>query len=307
MKQAIEWADGCKPKYDKIPKVGAIIAVGDKAIGWGRRGNGNEGDDQHAERKALESVEDESLLPQATLYTTLEPCTRDVRTVGLECCTDLILQHRIKKVFIGMLDPNQGVAGKGISRLQTSKVQVELFRPDFVEEIRTKNAAFIRTQETLGATIISPEEGDELHTYNTGGKHTIRFTCLNPPGDSNFLLISHDGLYWPQPPGQFHQIDNNTWTVVANFGITGVHTLQIVTANDLGKVLIIYYWKVVEQNSRRNSNLKDHLKGLWPKQIRLLLGETFPGIQMMGLPKGLTLEASVTVTIAEKPPEPEIK
>ncbi len=33
MREAIDWADGCKPKYDHIPKVGAIIAIGRKVIG----------------------------------------------------------------------------------------------------------------------------------------------------------------------------------------------------------------------------------------------------------------------------------
>ena len=31
MREAITWADGCKPKKDSIPKVGAIIAIGPKA------------------------------------------------------------------------------------------------------------------------------------------------------------------------------------------------------------------------------------------------------------------------------------
>jgi pyrimidine deaminase RibD-like protein len=81
-------------------KVGAVIAIGNKPLGRGRRGRGNEGDDDHAEQDALKQVADVTQLPQATLYTTLEPCTRAVRTKELECCTELILQHKIKKVFI---------------------------------------------------------------------------------------------------------------------------------------------------------------------------------------------------------------
>lgn len=54
MKEAIAWADDCHPVKENIPKVGAIIAVGDKAIGRGRRGTGKEGDDEHAERKDFE-------------------------------------------------------------------------------------------------------------------------------------------------------------------------------------------------------------------------------------------------------------
>ena len=103
MKEAIKWAEGCHPVKESIPKVGAIIVTEKKAIGRGRRGTGEEGDDQHAEWHALSQVEDKALLPNATLYTTLEPCTMHVRSKPLEPCTELIRQHQIKKVFIGIL------------------------------------------------------------------------------------------------------------------------------------------------------------------------------------------------------------
>jgi pyrimidine deaminase RibD-like protein len=71
MEEAIKWANGCQPIKESIPKVGAVIAVGQNVIGRGRRGTGEEGDDLHAEEVAIESVKDKSLLAQATLYTDL--------------------------------------------------------------------------------------------------------------------------------------------------------------------------------------------------------------------------------------------
>ena len=208
MEEAIEWADGCHPVKESIPKVGAIIAVENKAIGRGRRGTGKEGDDEHAERNALNQVPlgEKSKLGQATLYTTLEPCTAFVRSKPLECCTELIRQHQIKKVFVGILDPNQGVTGKGLWHLQDTGVEVALFPHDLSTRIRIQNTTFIRSQQTLGATILTPRSGDELATYATGGKHAIRFKCLNPPGADTYLLAYRDGLFWPQP-GPFRQIE----------------------------------------------------------------------------------------------------
>jgi diaminohydroxyphosphoribosylaminopyrimidine deaminase / 5-amino-6-(5-phosphoribosylamino)uracil reductase len=80
-----------------------------RVLGRGRRGTGVGGDDQHAENNASDKVGYPSQLSQATstLYTTLEPCTKPVRTKELECCTEMILQHGIKRVVIGILDPNQ--------------------------------------------------------------------------------------------------------------------------------------------------------------------------------------------------------
>jgi len=296
MRQAIDWASGCKPIKDSIPKVGAVIAIGERVIGRGRRGTGVEGDDQHAEWHALREVTDKTKLPEATLYTTLKPCTRDVRTKGLESCTELIHQHKIKRVFIGILDPNQGVTGKGLWRLQDSGVEVTLFPHNLGQEIRSMNAPFIRSQRTLGATIISPKNGDVLKTSETQGKHPIRFKCLNPPGTDYYLFSFRQGLCWPQP-GPFRQVEEGVWEIDAYFGATEEHTLHLVTANDLGRALIEYYRKIVRLSTERREKLKNEIT---TEQLALLGGD-YPGIQMNGLPKGFRSEASVAITIAKRP------
>lgn len=293
MKEAITWAQQCNPAKESIPKVGAIIAVGPRVIGRGRRGTGIEGDNDHAEQHAINAIsqEDKRLLPQSTLYTTLEPCTREVRSNPLKCCTELIHQHRIKRVFIGILDPNQGVTGKGLWYLQRNGVEVALFPHGLSEEIRVMNTSFIRSQETLGVTFISPRNGQEIRTYLTGGVHPIRFESLNPPGPDTYLLEYKDGQYWPQA-GPFRSIEPGVWETDAHFGSVGECTLQIVTVNDLGKALIQYYWKVVEENKKRRERLQSKVE-------RWLLGGDHPGIPMNGLPKGIRLEGeSLRVFIA---------
>ena len=226
MKEAIAWADDCRPVKEGIPKVGAIIAIGERALGRGRRGTGKTGDDDHAELNALKAVDekDKSLLAQATLYTTLEPCTGPVRSIGELACTELIRQHQIRKVFVGILDPNQGVTGKGLWRLQENRVEVSLFPHELYKEILIQNAAFIRSQQTLGATIIAPTDGQELPTYKSEGRCPVRFKCLNPPGMSTYLLTYREGLYWPQS-GPFREIEEGTWEIDAHFGTTGGHVL----------------------------------------------------------------------------------
>lgn len=293
MKLAIEWANGCSPKTSSIPKVGAIIVAGGNVIGRGRRGTGIEGDDHHAERTALKDVDDKASLANATLFTTLEPCTRDVRSVPLECCTELIIQHRIKKVFVGNLDPNQGVTGKGILRLQEAGVDVELFPHELTQQLRAINAPFIRTQQGLGATIISPADG-EVIPNPSGNEITrqVRFKCLNPPTDNNFLLCFFNGLCWPQihTPRECGQ---DEWEMEAGFGPRGQHVLHLVTATDLGKVLMMFCNKVYQENRERHQRVS---KALSQDQLNLL-GNSYPGISMIGLPKGLRSEASVTVNV----------
>lgn len=53
-----------------------MIVVSNVVIGKGKRGSGEPNDDDHAEKTAIASVPDPGELPKATVYTTLEPCTR---------------------------------------------------------------------------------------------------------------------------------------------------------------------------------------------------------------------------------------
>jgi diaminohydroxyphosphoribosylaminopyrimidine deaminase/5-amino-6-(5-phosphoribosylamino)uracil reductase len=93
------------------PSVGAVIVYNDKIIGEGFTSSygGN-----HAEVNAIQSVTDKSILKEATLYVTLEPCSHFGKTPP---CADLINTHGIKKVVIGLLDPHEKVAGKGVQKL----------------------------------------------------------------------------------------------------------------------------------------------------------------------------------------------
>jgi pyrimidine deaminase RibD-like protein len=295
MQEAIRLANECKPNSPRVPKVGAIIAVDGVVVGRACRGTGEEADDDHAEHKAILQVIDRARLPEAVLYTTLEPCTPDVRTQGEACCTELILQYRIKKVVVGILDPNQEVTGKGLWKLQDRNVDVELFPDALARQIRAGNADFIRCHQTLGAKIVSPQHRDVLETTKTHGRHAVRVRCLNPPNATNYLFTSSNGLYWPQP-GPFRAIDSEHWEIDAFFGALGDHSLHIVTATEIGQVLIEYYRKVVRWNVERRERLKKYNPS--QEDLARLLGGDYFGITMTGLQKGLRSEDSITVTIA---------
>ena len=100
------------------PSVGAVIVYNDKIIGEGftSQYGGN-----HAEVNAINSVKNISVLKEATIYVTLEPCAHFGKTPP---CADLIVKYQIKNVVIGCLDTNNLVAGKGIKRLQKAGINV---------------------------------------------------------------------------------------------------------------------------------------------------------------------------------------
>ena len=94
------------------PMVGSVIVHGGKIIG---EGHTSPYGGPHAEVNAINSVKDPSLLREATLYVTLEPCSHYGKTPP---CADLIIRHNIPKVVIGILDPNEKVAGRGVEKLR---------------------------------------------------------------------------------------------------------------------------------------------------------------------------------------------
>ncbi|MCB0329362.1 MAG: bifunctional diaminohydroxyphosphoribosylaminopyrimidine deaminase/5-amino-6-(5-phosphoribosylamino)uracil reductase RibD [Bdellovibrionales bacterium] len=100
------------------PMVGAVIVREDRVIGEGYH---EQFGGPHAEVKAIQSVTDQELLRDATLYVNLEPCNHMGKTPP---CTEAILQTEISRVVIGMSDLNPLVAGQGIQRLQEAGIQV---------------------------------------------------------------------------------------------------------------------------------------------------------------------------------------
>jgi len=88
------------------PLVGAVIVQEGTIIGEGFHPGAGQ---PHAEVFALRQAAEKAR--GATLYVNLEPCNHYGRTPP---CSEAIVQAGIKKVVVGMIDPNPLVAGKGI-------------------------------------------------------------------------------------------------------------------------------------------------------------------------------------------------
>jgi diaminohydroxyphosphoribosylaminopyrimidine deaminase / 5-amino-6-(5-phosphoribosylamino)uracil reductase len=100
------------------PSVGAVIVYEQSIIGEGYTAAYG---GAHAEVNAINSVKNKSLLSQSTLYVSLEPCNHFGKTPP---CTNLILEHKIPRVVVGICDSNPKVAGTGIKKLQDAGVEV---------------------------------------------------------------------------------------------------------------------------------------------------------------------------------------
>ncbi len=116
-----------------IVKDGAIIATGVTAPS-GR---------PHAENIAINKITDKSQLEGATIYVTLEPCSHFGNTSP---CTDLIIEHKIKKVVIATIDSCKKVNGAGIAKLRAAEIEVACGVME--KSAREINKAFFKAQET---------------------------------------------------------------------------------------------------------------------------------------------------------------
>lgn len=118
MNLAIKQADYAHYISRPNPNVGAIVVKNNKVIGFGySQAYGSD----HAEIVALKEAG--NLAKDGELYVTLEPCSHQGKTPP---CTDAIIKAGIKTVYIGILDPNPLVAGRGVELLKKAGIKVQI-------------------------------------------------------------------------------------------------------------------------------------------------------------------------------------
>lgn len=129
------------------PMVGAVLVqhtdAGDVILGegWHEQYGG-----PHAEPNCLRNAENahpEGIdFQQCTLYVNLEPCSHYGKTPP---CSELIIRKGIKRVVVGMLDPNPQVAGRGVRMMRKAGIEVKVGVLE--QECRELNKRFICLHE----------------------------------------------------------------------------------------------------------------------------------------------------------------
>jgi diaminohydroxyphosphoribosylaminopyrimidine deaminase/5-amino-6-(5-phosphoribosylamino)uracil reductase len=118
MLRAYELAENGRGNTAPNPLVGCVIVYQGRIIGEGWHKKFGEA---HAEVNAIRSVANPALLPESTLYVSLEPCAHFGKTPP---CADLIVEKKIKRVVIGHCDTHPFVAGKGAEKLRKAGIEV---------------------------------------------------------------------------------------------------------------------------------------------------------------------------------------
>jgi len=159
--KTIELARQCNHEHgSRDPFVAAIVVRDGEILQEAFRGEVAAG--QHAEYIALDVKPDASeIYAGATLYTVLEPCTeRGFTSDGTKKveCVQRVIDRRLARVVIGMLDPNPKVHGRGIRRLREAGIEVALFDSTAGAQVEDLNREFSRHWETTTRSSVAGVE-----------------------------------------------------------------------------------------------------------------------------------------------------
>ena len=253
MHRALQLAALGLGKVQPNPLVGAVIVHNESIIGEGYHPQYGA---PHAEVHAINSVKNQELLKQSTLYVNLEPCSHFGKTPP---CASLIIEKQIPKVVVGMTDPNEKVNGKGIKMLKDAGIEViedvlkdECLRLNkrfitfhkekrpyiFLKWAQTKNGFMdiIRTDETSPAqTYWITNESLRVWAHKMRNEEQAILTGYNTFINDNPQLTNR--LYGSNQPKRFVWCDKNKPKEIDNvfFTLSGdikevlnqLYTLQI--------------------------------------------------------------------------------
>lgn len=163
MKRALDLAQRGAGYTKPNPLVGAVIVKNNSIIGegWHEHFGG-----PHAEINAFKNATED--VEGATMYVTLEPCSHYGKTPP---CANAIVEKKIKRVVISMIDPNPLVAGNGIKILRDNGIEVA--SGILEQESKKLNEIFIKyitTKLPFGILKTAMTLDGKIATYNGDSK-----------------------------------------------------------------------------------------------------------------------------------------
>jgi diaminohydroxyphosphoribosylaminopyrimidine deaminase/5-amino-6-(5-phosphoribosylamino)uracil reductase len=192
MKRALQLAALAFGDTTPNPMVGSVIVSAEgKIIGEGYHRRCGQG---HAEVNAVASVSeaDRRLLPEATMYVTLEPCSHYGKTPP---CAKLIIDNKIGNVVVGALDPFDKVSGRGIAMLREAGVNVET--GVLAEDSKRLNAQFMtaHTQRRPFVTLKWAQSADGyIDCVRTPEQPAAKFSTPLTLSGVHRLRAAHDAI-----------------------------------------------------------------------------------------------------------------
>ena len=140
MERAMAIAQKGEGGVNPNPLVGALLVKNGEIVaeGYHHKHGG-----LHAERECFKEADERGIrCDEATMYVTLEPCCHHGHQPP---CTEAIIEHGVKRVVVGICDPNPVVAGGGIQQLRDAGIEVEVMADEeMVARLKHQNRVFLK-------------------------------------------------------------------------------------------------------------------------------------------------------------------
>ena len=269
LKRAIDLAREGKYLTKPNPMVGCVIVKDNEVIaeGYHMKYGSN-----HAEINALEDLNknnniSEAEFRQLTLYCTLEPCCHHGKTGP---CTDAIIKSGIKKVVIGIKDPNPKVSGSGIKQLEDNGIEV--LSGFFEEELIELNKHFFfkntYNRPYIAVKIASSADGMSHRKDNT-------FTWITSEQSRDDVQIVRAGFDAILTGGNTLRNDNPRMNARVDFEVNQPQKI-LLTSQEINKES--NFFKSGDVIINRSSNLNKVVTELSNTEINSILVEAGPNL-----------------------------
>ena len=269
LKRAIDLAHKGKYLTKPNPMVGCVIVKGNEVIAEGHHMKYGS---NHAEINALEDLYknnniSEVELRELTLYCTLEPCCHHGKTGP---CTDAIIKSGIKKVVIGIKDPNPKVSGSGIKQLEDNGIEV--LSGFFEEELIELNKHFFfkntYNRPYIAVKIASSADGMSHRKDNT-------FTWITSEQSRDDVQIVRAGFDAILTGGNTVRNDNPRMNARVNFEVNQPQKI-LLTSKKINKES--NFFKTGDVIINRSSDLNKVITELSNTEINSILVEAGPNL-----------------------------
>ena len=269
VKRAIDLARKGKYLTKPNPMVGCVIVKDSEVIaeGYHMKYGSN-----HAEINALEDLNknnniSEAEFRQLTLYCTLEPCCHHGKTGP---CTDAIIKSGIKKVVIGIKDPNPKVSGSGIKQLEDNGIEV--LSGFFEEELIELNKHFFfkntYNRPYIAVKIASSADGMSHRKDNT-------FTWITSEQSRDDVQIVRAGFDAILTGGNTLRNDNPRMNARVDFEVNQPQKI-LLTSQEINKES--NFFKSGDVIINRSSDLNKVITELSNTEINSILVEAGPNL-----------------------------
>jgi len=276
IKRCIELAQKALGKTYPNPLVGSVIVHNGEIIGEGYHHKAGE---NHAEINAINSVKNKDLIPESTIYVSLEPCAHYGKTPP---CALKIKELGFKKVVIGAMDSHDKVNGKGKKIIQDAGI--EAVSGVLENECIELNKRFFSYHEKQRPYIILKwaESGDgfmdkDFKPYSISNSLVNQFVH-QLRADEHAILVGTQTALNDNPSLTVRNVEGvNPIRILIDFDLKAPRDFKIY--NDEAKTLVfnsiqegtennIHFIKIEKENF-----LSDLMKALYKEQIQSVIIE----------------------------------